>query len=149
MGQAIEGVIITRLKQFPDARGTVKHMIKSSDIGFRGFGEVYCSTLFPKVIKGWHLSNNTTINYVVLKGMIKLVLFDDRDISKTRNMIQEILVGDQNYVRVAIPPGIWRGFKCLGPETAMICDLINIPYDQSNSHRLDLNNSRIPYNWGQ
>ncbi len=147
MGNVIEGVIITPLKQFPDERGSVKHIIKSTDEGFKGFGEVYCSTINPGVIKGWHYHKVVTLNYTVLKGLIKFVLFDQREGSSSQDVIQEILMGDENYVRVTVPAGIWTGFKCIGTEVAVVCNVIDEPFDETETRRKDLNDTDIPYCW--
>ena len=56
MDSIIDGVVITDLKQLPDERGTVVHIMKSTDQEFKSFGEVYCSSIYPGVIKGWLLS---------------------------------------------------------------------------------------------
>ena len=145
----IEDVIITPLKQFPDERGTVMQMMKNSDPGFTGFGEVYCSTIYPGAVKGWHYHTLVTRNYVVLSGMIKFVLFDERVSSSTTGVIQEIYMGDQNYVRVTIPPGLWTGFKNIGTTPAMVCDIVDHPHDPTESRRSDPHHGHIPYNWAR
>ena len=38
---------IKKLKRFPDERGIVMHIMKSTDEEFKGFGEVYCSSIYP------------------------------------------------------------------------------------------------------
>ena len=55
------------------------HMLRADDPHFERFGEIYFSTVFAGVVKGWHLHERMTINYAVPFGSIKLVLFDDRD----------------------------------------------------------------------
>ena len=73
----IEGVVIVKLKKIPDERGAIYHMLRSDDPHFIKFGEIYFSTAYPGVIKGWHQHTKQTQNYAVIKGMIKLVLFDN------------------------------------------------------------------------
>jgi dTDP-4-dehydrorhamnose 3,5-epimerase len=51
----IEGVIIKELLRIPDERGTIMKMQEASDSEFKGFGEVYFSTVYPGAVKGWHL----------------------------------------------------------------------------------------------
>ena len=143
----IDGVIITPLKRFPDDRGTVMHLFKSSDPEFTGFGEVYCSTVYPGVVKGWHLQRSATINYVVVRGAIRFVLFDAREGSRTRGEIQEICLGDRNYVRVSVPPGIWNGFQGLGIDEAYVINVMELPYDPSSMERNDPCCKDIPYTW--
>ena len=76
-GEPIEGVEIKLLKKIPDERGTILHMMRSDEEIFSGFGEIYFSTIYPNVIKGWHIHEKMTLNYAVIDGMIKLVLYDD------------------------------------------------------------------------
>lgn len=149
MGQikAIHDVVITQLKRFPDERGTVMHIMKATDDQFKDFGEVYASSVYPGVVKGWHYHEKITLNYVVLSGAIKFVLYDERDGSPSKGVVQEIFMGAENYVRVTVPPGIWSGFKCIGTQPALVCNLIDFPHDPSESKRRDPHDSHIPYNW--
>lgn len=147
MGDTIRDVTVASLKRFHDECGVVMHIMKAIDPVFTGFGEVYCSSIYPGMIKGWHVSENATVHYVVIKGMMKLVLYDDRKHSETRGAIQEISLGEHNYVRVSIPPGIWRGFQCLGIETAILCDVVDIPFENCIGHKIDPKKSHIPYVW--
>lgn len=147
MGKIIEGVIIKELKCIVDRKGKVMQVMKSTDKGFKKFGEVYCSVIYPGVVKGWHFNKHITKNYVVLQGMIKLVLFDDRAGSSSRGLIQEIVMGDRNYIRVTIPSGIWSGFKCLGNSLALLCNVIDRPHDPDDARKCDPDNADIPYDW--
>lgn len=144
----IEGVIVKALRKIPDDRGTVMKMQQASDPEFKGFGEIYFSTIYPGVIKGWHLHKNAILNYAVIKGMIKLVLFDDREFSKTRGMLQEIYLGDKNYFLVQIPSNVWNGFKCVGMDEAIVADLITVIHDHDEMLRMDPHEkSIIKYDW--
>src|SRR5947208_13130101 len=86
----IEGVRVVPLRQIPDERGKVMHMLRADDPHFERFGEIYFSTIYAGVVKGWHLHDRMTINYAVPFGSIKLVLFDDRDGSPTKGQLQEL-----------------------------------------------------------
>ncbi|MCP5048079.1 MAG: dTDP-4-dehydrorhamnose 3,5-epimerase [bacterium] len=143
----IHDVKITPLKRFPDERGVVMHIMKATDGEFKGFGEVYASSVYPGVVKGWHFHKKITINYVVLSGTIKFVLFDERDDSTSKGIVQEIFMGDENYVRVTVPPGIWNGFQCIGNETALVCNVIDFPHDPTEAKRCDPHENHIPYDW--
>ena len=45
------------------------------ELGFLAHPE---SGVHPGVVKGWHLHEKNVLNYAVIVGMIKLVLFDPR-----------------------------------------------------------------------
>ncbi len=95
----IDGVLIIPLKQIPDERGKVMHMLRCNDPHFEKFGEIYFSVVYPRVIKGWHLHKKMTLNYAVITGMIKLVLYDERENSPTKEELMELSVGEQNKVK--------------------------------------------------
>jgi len=144
----IEGVIITTLKQIVDERGKVMHMLRSDSEVFKSFGEIYFSCVYPGAIKAWHLHKEMTLNYAVPFGRIKLVLYDDRKDSLTREELQEIFLGPDNYCLVTIPPLIWNGFKGIGAETAIVANCASIPHDPNEIVRLDPLDKSIPYDWG-
>ncbi len=143
----IEGVIVKPLRKIPDERGCIMHMLRSDDPEFEQFGEIYFSCIYPGVIKGWHLHHKMTLNYAVPVGMIKLVLFDDRESSPTRGQLQELFIGEQNYCLVQIPAGIWNGFKGIGNQMAIVANCATLPHDPAEIERLDPFSKRIPYDW--
>ena len=104
----IDGVVVKPLRRIPDERGFVMHMLRADDPEFEKFGEIYFSTAYPGVIKGWHQHKEMTLNYAVVAGMIKLVLYDDREGSSTQGEIQELFIGQENYQLVKIPPKVWK-----------------------------------------
>lgn len=144
----IDGVTIRPLRQIPDERGKVMHMLRRDDPWFVEFGEIYFSVVYPGVIKGWHLHHRMTINYAVPSGMIKLVCYDDREASPTKGTLQEIYTGEDAYALVTVPVGVWNGFKGIGTEPALVANCATIPHDPSEIVRLDPFSDRITYDWG-
>jgi dTDP-4-dehydrorhamnose 3,5-epimerase len=143
----IEGVSLKPLKKIPDERGSIYHMLRCDDPLFEEFGEIYFSVVYPQVIKGWHIHQKMTLNYAVISGMIKLVLYDNRDDSTTRGNIMELFLGDENYCLVKIPPMVWNGFKGVGENKSIIANLATIPHDPDEIVRKDPFTKDIPYNW--
>lgn len=144
----INGVTITPLKKIADKRGVIMHMMRNDNPVFKKFGEIYFSTAYPGVIKGWHLHTKMTLNYAVIEGMIKLVLYDDRKKSPTRGVLMEIFTGSENYSLITIPPGIWNGFKCIGTKTDIVANCSTIPHDPKEIKRMDpINQTLIKYKW--
>lgn len=143
----IKGVEVHALRQIPDERGRVMHMLRRDDPWFVEFGEIYFSVVYPGVVKGWHLHRRMTLNYAVVTGMIKLVLFDERDDSPTRGTVDEIFTGEQNYALITVPSGVWNGFKGIGVTPAIVANCASIPHDPGEIVRLDPSSDRIPYTW--
>lgn len=143
----IKGVEIHPLKQIPDERGKVMHMLRRDDPWFSEFGEIYFSVVFPGAIKAWHLHKRMTLNYAVPSGRIKLVLYDDRDDSPTRGELQEVFTGEDGYALVSVPPGVWNGFKGIGSAPAIVANCATIPHDPDEIVRMDPFSEKIPYRW--
>lgn len=143
----IEGVRTQPLRQIADERGKVMHMLRRDDPWFEQFGEIYFSMVYPGVVKGWHLHKRMTLNYAVVAGRIKLALYDDREDSPTRGELQEIFAGEDNYVLVRVPPGVWNGFKGLSVVPAIVANCATEPHDPDEIVRLEPFNPRIPYDW--
>jgi dTDP-4-dehydrorhamnose 3,5-epimerase len=143
----IDGVEVIPLPRIPDERGTIFHMLKCTDPHFRQFGEIYFSTIYPGVIKGWHKHQEMTLNYACIEGRIKLVLYDDREGSRTKGELMVIFLGPDNYCLVIIPPGVWNGFKGMSGPHAIVANCCTHPHDPRRSERMDPFSDRIPYTW--
>ena len=147
MLKVIDGVVIKPLKIIPDERGAIFHMMREDDPLFEHFGEIYFSMAYPNVVKGWHLHKRMTLNYAVIKGMIKLVIYDSRPDSPSKGTLMELFVGEKNYALVKIPPQVWNGFKCIGNEPAIVANCSTLAYDPEEIVRLDPLSPDIPYDW--
>jgi dTDP-4-dehydrorhamnose 3,5-epimerase len=143
----IEGVRITPLRQIPDERGSIMHMLREDAPHFERFGEIYFSWVFPGAIKAWHLHKEMTLNYAVPVGRIKMVLYDDRDGSATRGELMEVFVGDGRYDLITVPPLVWNGFKGVGTDKALVANCSSIAHRPDEIVRMDPFTDRIPYSW--
>ena len=144
--EGIAGVLIVPLARIPDERGTIFHMLRATDPHFRGFGEIYFTSIYRGVIKGWHRHREMTLNYACIAGRIKLVLYDDRVGSATRGAILERFLGPDDYSLVVIPPEIWTGFKGMS-DSAIVANCATHPHDPSRTERVDPFGDAIPYDW--
>jgi dTDP-4-dehydrorhamnose 3,5-epimerase len=147
MEKPIEGVVIKPLARIPDERGCIYHMLRCDDPIFERFGEIYFSFVYPGAIKAWHLHEKMTLNYAVVQGMIKLVLYDERKDSTTKGNLVELFIGNENYCLVKIPPKVWNGYKGIGVKPALVANCATLPHDPEEMKRLDPFSNRIPYDW--
>lgn len=145
----IQGVKIKNLKPIPDERGHLMDLLRNDDEIFIKFGHVYITTTYPKVVKAWHFHKKQYDNFAVVKGMLKVVVYDSREGSPTKGEINEFFIGDHNPVLIQIPPGTYHGWKCIGTEEAIVVNISSEVYDYKNpdEYRLDPHTKDIPYNW--
>ena len=147
----IDGVNAKKLNVIPDERGRLMEMVRSDDDDFVKFGQVYMTTCYYGVVKGWHWHKVQTDYMTVIDGMMKIVLYDNRDGSPTKGEINEFFAGTHNPVRITIPPGVCHGFKCIGGGEAVVINTVTEPYnyDDPDEFRIDPHDKDIPYDWGR
>ncbi len=146
----IDGVMTKQLRVIPDERGRLMECLRCDDELFIRFGQLYMTTTFPGIVKGWHLHRVQWDNIVCVKGMIKLVLYDARDTSPSRGDLEEYFLGEHRPLLVRVPPGVYHGWKCTGAEEAYIVNAPTEVYhsEQPDQEELPPDTSQIPYDWG-
>lgn len=145
----IDGVKLKKLRIIPDERGRLMEILRADDECFVKFGQVYLTTGLPGVVKAWHYHKGQTDNFAVVKGMMKVVLYDARQGSPTRSEVNEFFIGELNPTLITIPPLVYHGFKCVSETEAFV---INTPtevynYKQPDEFRVDAHSKEIPYDW--
>ena len=139
----LEGIIKTNLKKINLDDGSIFHGMKKSDAGYVGFGEAYFSFVNKNVIKGWKLHTKMTLNLVVPIGKINFNFIDYRESSKTYNKLFQIILSQEDYFRLTVPPNILFAFKGLDSDINMLVNIADIPHDPNEVIRKELNKIRF------
>jgi len=145
----IDGVKIKQLKIIKDQRGWLMEIMRCDEPQFDKFGQVYVTTAYPGVVKAWHLHRKQTDNFTCIHGTMRIVLYDARKDSSTKEEVMELLSDENNRMLVSVPPGVYHGFKAEGDETAYFLSVPNLPYnrEQPDEYRLPPDTKDIPYKW--
>ena len=139
---------LIKLKQIKDDRGAVYHYLKSTDETFKGFGESYYSKINPGIVKGWKIHNRIHQHFCVPSGVVKIVVFDNREDSETKGIIDEIILDDNdNYSLLSMPPKLWYSFKCISHHPSILANIIDRTHDPTESDNIPLVSDEIPYLW--
>jgi dTDP-4-dehydrorhamnose 3,5-epimerase len=134
------GVEIHPLAVFGDERGEVRHFLRADAPHFRGFGEVYFSTVRTGRVKAWRRHREATANFAVPVGRVLLAIWNERTVSTLE-------IGADDYQLVTVPPGLWTGFQGLSLETALVANCVTQPHDPAELDRRDPNDPEIPHVW--
>ena len=121
---------IKSLKKIPLKDGDVLHVLKASEDEFNGFKEAYFSQIKKNKIKAWKRHLKMTMNLVIPIGKVQFNFYDEN-----KNFIQNIIIGEENYCRITVPPKIWFGFKGLSLHTSYILNISNELHDPSEVER--------------
>ena len=147
----IEGVESKKLQVVPDERGGRLEVLKREDAIFSGFGQITMHITYPKGIRAWYAHQHQEDQITAVSGMIKLVLYDNRQGSPTQGEINEFFIGTYRPRLVKIPRGVIHGWKCLGESDAMVITIATETYhdEHPDEVRIDPYENDIPYRWGR
>jgi dTDP-4-dehydrorhamnose 3,5-epimerase len=139
----LSDIFFTQLPRIDTLGGNVMHAMKNTDSGFAGFGEAYFSWVNSGSIKAWKQHTKMTMNLIVPIGSVRFVFFVINASGDKEFRIET--VGDDNYSRLTIPPGIWFGFQGLNGSPSLVLNLASIPHDPNEVLRLGL--SDVDFKW--
>ena len=138
---SLDDILVTPLKRIPTVGGDVLHALKKTDAGFDGFGEIYFSWVEQGAIKAWKYHKRMTLNLVVPVGEVSFVFH----LTNQKNNFRTENIGEERYVRLTVPPGIWFGFQGIASERSLLTNLADLAHDPDEVIRKKT--SEIFYNW--
>ena len=137
----LDKIIVTPLKKIEVVGGNVLHGMKTSDEGFQGFGEAYFSWIQKGFVKAWKRHTRMTLNLIVPVGKIKLVFLSPEQ----PTLFREEVIGEENYARITVPPGLWFGFQGVAEKDNLLLNIANIIHEPEETQRKDIES--FSYNW--
>jgi len=145
----IEGVGVRRTRVLPDERGRLGEIMRADDRWFEKFGQVYFTTTYPNVVKAWHYHKKQTDHFYVVKGMVKIALYDQRQDSPTNGVVNELYLGEYCPALLRIPPGVLHGWMCVSQTEAYIVNVVSEMYNyaEPDEFRISAHDNDIPYDW--
>ena len=117
-------VKVTNLKRISVEGGDVLHGIKSYEEDFKNFGEAYFSLVENGYIKSWKRHMRMTMNLIVPIGLVQFNFY-----SPQRKLILNKKIGEDEYCRLTVSPGVWFGFKGLCKGYSYILNISDINHD--------------------
>jgi len=145
---AIEGVIIKKLRVYPDERGFFTELIRQNDPFFtEGFAQLSHSKMYPGIAKAWHIHKTQVDWWYVPIGRLKVGLSDCRPDSPTFKKTITLYLGeDIEPMVVKIPPGIAHGCKAVGGVSHLFYVTSSI-YNPDEEGRIPHDDPSIGYDW--
>ncbi|MCH8346484.1 MAG: dTDP-4-dehydrorhamnose 3,5-epimerase family protein [Chloroflexi bacterium] len=145
----IQGVEVKQLTRNADERGFLMEIMRKDDPIFTKFGQCYVSMNYPGVVRAWHYHQKQDDFFVVVKGMIKVGLYDMREGSPSRGEVSEFYLGDNNNIVLKIPVGVAHGYKTVGVEPSLLVNFPSEVYnrEEPDEHRLPWDTDQIPFDW--
>jgi len=117
-----------KLKIIKNEKGDLHHILKKSELTYQGFGEAYISKILLKQTKGWKKHLRMHMNLIVIQGEVEFRIKEEKS-SKERIY----RIGNTNYGRLYVPPGLWMSFTGLTIGENIIINIANIEHDINES----------------
>ncbi|MFH0863840.1 MAG: dTDP-4-dehydrorhamnose 3,5-epimerase family protein [Candidatus Gottesmanbacteria bacterium] len=161
----IEGVILYKLNVHRDPRGILVETIRNDWLDVLNINLPFAQSYYSITPSGtardeelWHVHPTKQVDrFVVIKGNAVFAVYDWRDNSKTKNVLNLFMMGegngDNDQFLLIIPKNVLHGFCAIGESP---CYLINYPtalYDKSEEGRVSHNEVNIrlddssPFSW--
>lgn len=146
----IDDVQTKMLIRHPDERGFFEELIRVNDPIFdEGFGQLSRSLMVAGVVKAWHVHKTQIDWWYVIKGTVKVALYDARKGSKTYKQLNEFILGDEGQdIILKIPAGVAHGLKVIKGPADFIYVTSSI-YSKDEEGRIAYNDAQIGYDWAQ
>lgn len=150
----IKGVVLRQLKINYDPRGLLIETLKSSWPDVFGsnlpFKQSYFSLTNPGFARDedvWHVHPTQTDRFVVIKGSIVFVLYDQREDSSTHGILNFFLMGEKNTADnqylLLIPSKVFHSFCVVGQESAYLLAYPTRVYDPQEEGRIPFEKSQV------
>lgn len=146
----IDGVIVERTGMHTDHRGAlIPFMDARKSFWSEPVVYAYCFSIRPGRIKGWGMHEHQTDRYFVVRGHVRVALFDGREGAPTGGAHHEVYFTPETPGVVCIPPGVWHADQNWGTSDALIMNFPTRPYDPDDpdKHRIDPHEGVIPFDW--
>ena len=138
MSDSIEGVLLNKPPVHSDHRGSLVEMYTRDDFWQDGFAYAYQTSIRPGMLKGWFSHEKKLDRYHLASGELLVFLYDDRPNSRTRGLVQKVLLSESTYRQVLIPQLVWHLSLNVGIKDAVLINLPSTHYDHKNPDRFHI-----------
>ncbi len=106
---------IKKINVKSDSRGWLSEIIRPEDVKNAQFGQLILTIAYPAEVRGNHYHKRKTEWYCVISGKAILTIIS----TKTREK-KEIIMGEDKFVLVEIPPNHFHSIKNVGEKEMML-----------------------------
>jgi len=90
-------------------------------------GDINYSFIYPGAIAAWHRHKKQTDYWHVIKGSLKVGLYDEKS-----RKLTFVYLHEKDRKTLVIPPFIWHGWRNLDPNETILSYYISEKYDPKN-----------------
>lgn len=146
----IDGVEVHEVANVPKRQGYLTEIFRA---GWMHDGvavdQVFQVVLNSGAISAWHAHELTTDRLFVANGLMRIVLYDAREESRTCGLINELIFGTVRPALVTVPPQVWHGIQNIAEGPSTIVNIVDRAYDYAapDHWRVPHDSPQIPFTW--
>ena len=133
MSKDLDQIKFTKLQIINVEGGNVFKIMKKSNHKEFSFKEAYFSSIDFNFVKGWKMQSKMQSNICVPIGRVKFTF-----VSKDYKEHKTLIIGEDNYGLISIPPKIWYSFKGLSKKTSLILNISDYEHDEKDIKKINL-----------
>ena len=133
MSKDLDQIKFTKLQIINVEGGNVFKIMKKSNHKEFSFKEAYFSSIHFNFVKGWKMQSKMQSNICVPIGRVKFTF-----VSKDYKEHKTLIIGEDNYGLISIPPKIWYSFKGLSKKTSLILNISDYEHDEKDIKKINL-----------
>ncbi|MGA9668487.1 MAG: dTDP-4-dehydrorhamnose 3,5-epimerase family protein [Terracidiphilus sp.] len=146
--QKISGVVTDHRPLFEDERGELQEIYNPA-WGLHPDPLVYAYFvgIRPGQVEGWVVHRLQDDRLFMIRGVVRVALFDDRSESPTYGMLNVFVITERKRGILIIPRGVFHALKNIGNDDAHFMNLPTRAYNHKDpdKYRLPLKNDFIPF----
>ncbi len=146
----IDGLEIREVKNIVTGNGITTELFRAEWPEFqKPVRHILYVTFRPGVISAWHCHEHHLDALFVVQGSIKAAVFDDREGSPTRGMVNKFHLSRARPTLMVLPPLVWHGFQNMEQTESSFVGYFDQPYDYENPDewRVPAEHPHIPFSF--
>jgi dTDP-4-dehydrorhamnose 3,5-epimerase len=144
----IDGVTIREVLNVPKSNGYLTEIFRGEWAeGGGNADQVFQVVLDPGAISAWHAHARTTDRLFVSYGRARIVLYDAREESPTRGVVNELRFGTIRPALIQVPARVWHGVQNVSDGPSIVLNLVDRAYDYEDPDhwRVPPDSPEIPF----
>lgn len=147
----IDGVIIKEMRNVPTGYGYLTEMFRADwNLDSGVVDQVFQSVFEPGMISAWHAHRFTTDRLFCAVGHLRVVLYDGREHSSTKGMVNSFGIGSIRPSLIVVPPKVWHGVQNVSrTQPSVLLNAVDAAYQYEEPDHISLpvDSDQIPYSF--
>jgi dTDP-4-dehydrorhamnose 3,5-epimerase len=147
IGGHIDGVEIREVRHIVTRNGQTTELHRRDWEICADVAHIVHVSLRVGTLSAWHKHKEQTDHIFCVAGMLKVVLYDDREGSATLGKVDVFNIAATRPMLLVIPPGIWHGIQNVWHEPSCFVNYFDreYRYEDPDEWRLPADTDEIPY----